>query len=416
MREKGNLWKKRIKAIGYAIVACGGMAMIILDYVKNFMPEELQLILTFITTLTAFMSLLNIELENYFQKTAMKCEKEQIEQVLQVYGVNVNKKQEEKNISKITCNEAVCDMTYLIAQSMHKSEGNMLNGTVGLSSDYYVYTKAAAHVDSYSSIMTTYMRILIEEIQEIVCKRAVDEYPAFFLIVPYGTNIILADAVSKALNIPVLISQLGKVERDAGSKITVEEDTYEYMYKNFLGLDALIQSVQTKLIRENIGGKRIALNGIIIDDNVTSGSTPFAISTLFNDVIFPYIKNVEIGISQRILRRNMLNQECEICFNRIEYSAFIFLAHNNARIQLLDNLKRNKMNLLCFFELSEEAKECIFERKSEINSRSEISSQNMNMIVNDIAPKCKFRKIKSKDATNVKKMIYLLPADEKVLG
>lgn len=411
MKKSNHILKKRLQTIVMGFVSLGGIIAIVLDFSLGFFSESMQLLVTFATSLMSFITILTPLLENYYQRITIKCEKEQITNVLKLYGVNTETREEVSNVHT-TCKAAICDLVYLISQSLHKCEGSMINGATSYGTDFYVYTLAASHVEKNIQIMVKYISKLISEIQERIIKNSPDEYPLFYLIVPYGRNIILADEVSKVMKLPILISQVGKIERDTGSNITVQSNPYEFLYRNFHGLDSLKQYIKTKLLTEQITCKTISLNGIIVDCNVTSASSYTVIADFFNEKIFSNLGPVESKLEEDIVS-NMMYQDYKIKFNTINYGATLFMAHDSARAKLIENLKRADLNLFFYFELSEDAKSLIYKQKESINCSQEITIDNMSIVIDEIAPLCHFRKIRSREDKSLSNLIHVLPEDEK---
>lgn len=402
--------KDNIRVLVGAIISLGGIFSVVLDYLIDCLPETLKVPIMVATVLSTTLTLLISILDNHRKEFAIKINQTILDDILErrdranSYGRNG------VAFSEQNASTAKRELLRLISVSMHKSESRLIDQVVGYNTDYYIHTLATAHSEELCAIMTQYLCTIVNKIRATICDDA-NTTNLFYLIVPYGRNIIVADKVAKQLDLPILISQIGKLEADTVSRIDISKEPYEYFYNTFLGFDTLRKYIQNNGYQNIIIRKNMVLNGIILDCNVTSGSGFALIANHFNCDIFPHLLPIEeILFEDAFVRCPMQTDATDnpsdfsIKFNKIKYSATLFLAHDHALPSLITNIKNaDDLKLMFFFELNEDAKISIF-------NEPDIKNKDVHEeLIQKLALKCKF-KDKAKTASD---LIYTLPDDAK---
>lgn len=380
--------KNMVRNIVFCAISLGGIISIVVDVVEDYMPKELNIGITIVTAFITFVTILLPIIDYYSEKLYSKGECAAVKTVLKHCGIVDN--------NEVLCSEKCTpatltyDLLDIVARCIRKCTTRCIDGDNKIPTGYYVYTLSIAHLENKLKIMTDYMFVLLNEIiGEIRGAGASNCKQCFFLIVPYGRNVLLGEALANYMNIPVLVSQIGKYEKDTGKR---RDDPYEYLYENYVGTDSLEKYIKDQqllsLSDNNITD--IVFNGIIVDCNTTKGSQMHTIASNFNSNI--YTNNDKIFSKLKID-----TCRCNLSFSKISYCATLFLAAaDKARGICNDGFKNNGLHLRYFFELTEDAKEKIFLNKDKIEAFDLHKGINDD-VINICAQACNFNNTDKKD-------------------
>lgn len=271
---------------------------------------------------------------------------------------------------------AVCDLLKLTMTYIHKGGVESFISET-LKSPYYVYTMSASHNKDSLLLMRKYLSRIVEE---IVIKRGYYSKKAegdaayryidrFALVVPYGRNIMLADAVASMFDEKRLLENgnpVGKVplllaQTRSGIKLSAGDSAYETFYRHFFGCDEL----ERYLERESsiMGVEKVRLHVIIVDCNVTQGDT-------FTDVVDDFNSFVDKGITFKC--------SAKVELSRIRDAATLFIASDKAfdkcnDVSKEDSLKyrfqSRNVTLWFYFVLLESVKEKLVNKKNELSGK-----------------------------------------------
>lgn len=368
--------KNIVRNIILGIISVGGIISIIVDIFKDYMPKELGIFVTFLTALISFISILAPMLDYYTERVLAKGENAIIETIFGYFGV---KKINELNRNYLPTPESLpYDLLDMVASCIHNGPIRYIDRSEVIQTKYYVYTLSLAHLEDKLEIMSKYMCVLINDIMsEMERNKSASVQECYFLIVPYGRNVLLGEAVANTLHIPVLISQTSKIELDSGGQHKLSDNPYEFLYQQYIGTDSLEKYIkdQQLLCVNNTDISSIRVTGIIIDCNTTRGSQLMSVATNFNKNIIPN--------SNAILNKMKISstRELGLIFNEISQCATLFLASSeNAKEHCSNLFKNNNLKLRYFFELTEEVKQDIYQNRDNIKPFSTHEPANDNII------------------------------------
>lgn len=396
MKERKSLWSiilnNIIRNLVLAVISLGGIITVIADIAKDFLPNELKTAITFLTALISFFTVLVPTIEYYV--TNMHCNDTYaiVEDILKAYGITmVHRKRSSGNkLSATSCKKELLEVA---ADSMRKAAPRQIDSDKELRTDYYIYTLSAAHVEEKLEVMAKYMGMLIDQIQNEVDKKTDNSIQnVYVLIVPYGRNVILGEKLANLKNVPILISQLGKIETD--SLLRTEDDPYEIMYSQFIGMDSLESYVQKIGKLNDPNKKRIEIIGIIVDCNTTKGSAYINIVKYFNEKLLAKKERICETLSA------MTNNKMTVNIQDLKYCATMFIASDNAIPTCKKQFCDNGCDLYYYFRLTEEAKALLYANREEL-SQIEVSQQ----ILQRCAESCGFNESKRDDVHELVKKL-----------
>lgn len=390
MKKSRNLFwqsfkKNLIRNVILAIISIGGIISILIDFFKDYMPKELSIAVTFLTAFISFIAVIAPMLDFYTEKVTENGENTIIKTIFEYFGVkNVN---ETRNDYALTPESLPYDMLDMVASCIHKGPTRYIDRSNAIQTEYYIYTLSLVHLENKLEIMSKYMCILVNDIiKEIERSKSVSTIECYFLIVPYGRNVLLGEAIANKLNIPILISQTSRIESDSGGQHNLKDNPYEYLYQQYIGTDSLEKYIKVRQLQcmNNSSISLIRATGIVIDCNTTRGSQLQAVAKNFNDNILPYaekiLENMEIQGARKL----------ELKFNRISQCATLFLASDTAKDYCTELFNTNNLNLRYYFELSEDSKKDIFQNRQDIAPFLTHDPIN-DYIIRQCAQKCAFQ-------------------------
>ena len=271
---------------------------------------------------------------------------------------------------------AVCDLLRLTMTYIHKGGVESFISET-LKSPYYVYTMSASHNKDSLLQMRKYLSRMVEEIvikRGYYSKKAVGVDASryierFALVVPYGRNVMLADAVASVFNEKSFLengSPVGKVplllaQARSGSKLSEGDSAYETFYRHFFGCDELERYLEREC--SIMGVEKVKLHVIIVDCNVTQGET-------FTDVVDDFNSFIDKGIAFKC--------SAKVELSRVRDAATLFIASDKAfdkcsELSKEDSLKHRfqsrNVTLWFYFVLLESVKEKIVNKKNELNGK-----------------------------------------------
>ena len=354
--------KNLVRNIVLGIISIGGIISILIDFFKDYMPKELSIIITFLTALISFITVIAPMFDYYTEKVAVKGENAIIKTIFEYFGI---KEANDLDRDYLPSPESLpYDLLDMVASCIHKGPTRFIDRSNIISTKYYIYTLSLVHLEDKLAIMANYMCVLLNNIMsEFERNKISSVHEGFFLIVPYGRNVLLGEALANILHIPILISQTSKVELDSGGQHRLTDNPYEFLYQQYIGTDSLEKYIkdQQLLCINNTDISTIRITGIIIDCNTTRGSQLQSVASTFNQTILPNSK----AILDKM--RIQSDRELELTFNNISECATLFLASAENAKQYCSNLfKTNNLHLRYFFELTENAKEDIYQNRQKI--------------------------------------------------
>lgn len=345
-----------------SLVSLGGIISIIIDNViKEFLPDTVKILVTFITILITVITILAPMLDYYTDKVSAVSRAQNLKDVLHIFGIKVD--EVNRMYDNIDGTKIAYDLLNVIASCIHKGPTRYIDGRNEISTQYYIYTLSAAHLEDKLKIMTAYMCKLIAEIRdEIERKSEKNIKNCYFLIVPFGRNVLLGESIADNMHLPILISQIGSGEKDNGGQFEPCIDSYEYTYQKFVGMDSLEEYARREqaLCADDLEITNVVFHGIILDCNTTRGSAFVRIANHFNERILPHSDVILTHL--RPLNIRTFN----ISFSRIQHCATLFLAADSGKSYCESVMRANKLELKYYFELTENAKKYIFDNRDRI--------------------------------------------------
>lgn len=240
-----------------------------------------------------------------------------------------------------------------------------------IQSDYYVYTLTASLNEEDLAVMRQYLIKIIERIIEEnkwCCNDECCHIP--FLIALQNRNVILAEKVSDELiydnvkGIPILLYQ----PINDGQNCSCGNSKFEQFYRIYLGCDALKEKIE-KTVLAHLFCKEVVLHGILIDCNVTEGTS--MVNLLSDNRMEGDFKTF---VSNDAFKKEF-SEQCGLKPNQLSFSpitdcATLFIASDQALLDtkstLQQNFERVGLNLWYYFVLPESIKEKLWNTKNKL--------------------------------------------------
>ena len=342
------------------LLSLGGIGLIVADVAKSFMPTEVAVIVTFVTTMISFVSIILPLMEKLILQFDYNAHREDMINFFRARGKEPYTTQSIQ-YDKISPVSAPHDLFYVVAKSIHKGPIRHVDGYQQLATCYYVFTMSASHVREKLEIMGEYLSAIISKIMTKILQDRPQKRQEFFLIVPYGRNVLLGEYISDKLNIPILVSEIGKPKNDRGGVVDIHMDIYESFYQTFVGVDALEERI-CELYQTS--DRDIELNGILLDDNTSRGTQFINVASYFNE---------ELGVEGRTqmgeaFKKHLgIQSEGVLSFRAIQYCATLFLAFNCNRNNCCESMRKANLILQYYFELGEDVKAKLYDMRDDLN-------------------------------------------------
>lgn len=409
-----------LRTIISALLALAGVIALAVDVVKDFFPDYVGMIISFVSALISIYSIITGIIEEKMKEiaeqqmspklTAVMEEKtnefseilrQKIDEIaheqsvvhvkntLESFGVKTTREHYRTNClsSNDSTIKLASNLIYLTSQSMHKSVNErLIDGRNMLSTKYYIYTLAASHVQELLDIMTNYVSVMISKI--------VESYPQAggaihipYVIIPFSRNVILGEAVANKLHIPILVSQITQHGTD---KFSPETDVYEHFFQTFFGIESLELALKNAISTLGFFEKEIVFHGIVMDCNVTRGTAAINAAKYLNEHVY----NESEKLKQKLLSKyeHLIPSHCkslDIRFEKVTDIATLFIASSNAVEELTKGLQSANFKLYYYFSLNETAKESIFAIKDSAQPYDNSSPEEIK-VYRQIAQQCAF--------------------------
>lgn len=387
---------KRTKIIFQIIVSLlltvSGIVSIFFDIVKDWLEDEVSIPLTFVTALCGMYSLVLLVMTKIVSLFKEETYELSMKRLLSYYGVDIiTNSNRISSLNIMNPKELIHDFLYTISKSIHKGPIRKINYNNNLETEFYIYSLSAVHSKELLFQMTKQMALIIKKITTIRESLIHDnEILLPLLIVPFGRNILLGESLANYFSYPILIYQ--DISNDNFIPTDASVDTYEHLYQSFSGVETLEEEIKKKYA-QNLYRNQIIVYGIIIDDNVTSGTLICKTAQYYND----NISSNSLKLEEQIKSCLKIGDNININFEKATSIATLFIAHEKAIQKLTENIQRGNLEIYYYSVLDEEIKAQLYNSK-EIITSYEMSDSEQKKKVSDIAKRCFPKKYKNTDS------------------